>query len=129
MCSITVWNGLRGLNFATTSIIWSTINTHETSTSIAMAVYICTKSVLHGPMEAVVIHWPISCIALLQTDDICVKKNNMFVRGICVGMKIHFVVINGNHTAAFKFSTATECVFLHTPPLAYIPEYKIYKFL
>jgi uncharacterized membrane protein len=80
-------------------------------------------------MEAVVIHWPISCIALLQTDDICVKKNNMFVRGICVGMKIHFVVINGNHTAAFKFSTATACVFLHTPPLAYIPEYKIYKFL
>jgi hypothetical protein len=46
-------------------------------------------------MEAVVIHWPISCIALLQTDDICVKKNNMFVRRICVGMKIHFVVING----------------------------------
>ena len=44
-------------------------------------------------------------------------------------MKIHFVVINGNHAAAFKFSTATECVFLHTPTLAYIPEYKIYNFL
>ena len=118
MCSITVWNGLRGLNFATMSISWSTINSQETSTFIAMAVYTCTKSVLLGPVETVVIHWAVLCTALLQTNDICVKKNNMIVRGICAGMKIRFVDINGNHA---NFQQQQDVFFsLPPPPLAYI---------